>query len=110
MAAGNMDQRITLRRLTRTPDGAGGVTEAWADFETSPTVWAAVTFKAAKEDTQEGSLNASQLANFEIYNRDDVSELDALIWRGETYNIRVIRRYGSRQLKMWLDAERGVNQ
>lgn len=108
MAAGNMDQRITLRRLTRTSDGAGGFTKTWADFETNPTVWAGVTFRAAKEDLQEGRPNASQLVNFEIYNRDDVSELDALIWEGETYNIRVIRRYGSRPLKMWLDAERGV--
>jgi SPP1 family predicted phage head-tail adaptor len=103
-----MDQQITLRSLTRTSDGAGGVTEAWADFTTDATVWAAVTFKSAAEGLQEGRTNATQMTNFEIYNRSDVSELDALIWEGETYNIRAIRRYGSRPLTMWLDAERGV--
>lgn len=108
MTIGAMDQQITLRRLTRTPDGAGGVTETWADFATDATVWAAVAFKGASENLQEGRINASQMTNFEIYTRSDVSELDALIWNGETYNIRAIRRYGSRPLTMWLDAERGV--
>ena len=106
--SGHMDQQITLRTLTRTADGAGGVTEAWADFADDATVWAAVTFKGASEGLQEGRVNASQVTNFEIYTRSDVTELDALIWEGETYNIRAIRRYGSRPLTMWLDAERGV--
>jgi head-tail adaptor len=108
MSAGKLDQRVTFRRLTRTADGGGGVTEAWADFATNATVWAKVTFKGAREGLDEGRINASQMTTFEVYTRADVTELDGLIWGGEFYNIRTIRRYGERPLMMWLDAERGV--
>lgn len=106
--AGKMDQRITLRALTRTADGGGGVTEAWADFATDPNVWAAVSFKGAGEGLTEGRVTARQMTTFEIYTRADVSELDGILWNGEFYNIRAVRRYGSRPLTMWIDAERGV--
>lgn len=106
--AGHMDQRITFRRLTRTDDGGGGVTEAWSDFASDATVWAAVSFKSAREGMSEGRVNASQITTFEVYNRADVSELDGLVWQGEFYNIRAVRRYGPRKLRMWIDAERGV--
>ena len=108
MTAGTLDQQITFRRLTRTPDGGGGVTEAWGDVPTDATVWAGVSFRGAREGLDEGRVNASQMTTFEIYNRADLTELDGLIWEGEFYNIRVIRRYGGRKLIMYLDAERGV--
>ena len=108
MPAGKLDQMITFRRLTRTADGGGGVTEAWADFETTPCVWAGVSFKSGREGLTEGRMNASQMTTFELYTRGDVSELDGLLWGGEFYNIRAVRRYGVRPLMMWIDAERGV--
>lgn len=108
MPAGSMDQLITLRKLTRTSDGGGGVLQTWADFATDANVWAKVTFKGAREGLDEGRMNASQMTTFEVYARSDVTELDGLIWNGEFYNIRVLRRYGERPLVMWLDAERGV--
>ena len=105
---GAMDERITLRRLARTDDGGGGVTEAWSDFATSANVWASVSYKSGTEKLTEGRVNASQMITFEIYNRSDVSELDGILWRSEFYNIRAIRRYGPRKMRMWIDAERGV--
>ena len=89
-------------------DGAGGVTEAWADMATTPQVWACVSFKSAREGLDGGRVNAAQMTTFQIYNRSDLTELDGLIWAGEFYNIRAIRRYGTRKLMMWIDAERGV--
>ena len=108
MTAGAMDQRITFRRLVRTADGGGGVTEAWGNVATDATVWAAVSFKAAREGVTEGRVNASQMTSFEVYSRSDLTELDGLLWEAEFYNIRAIRRYGARKLRMWIDAERGV--
>jgi len=105
MAAGALDQRVTFRRLTRTSDGGGGVTEAWADLAT---VWAAVAFKSAREGLDEGRVSAAQTTVFEVYNRSDITELDRIRWDGVDYNIRAIRRYGPRRLMMWIDAERGV--
>lgn len=109
MPAGGMDQRITFRRLSRTSDGGGGVLQVWADFASNATVWAKVSFKGAKEGTDEGRVNASQMTTFEVYTRGDVTELDGLLWNGEAYNIRAVRRYGDRPLVMWIDAERGVS-
>lgn len=106
--SGPMDQKITLRKLTRTADGGGGVIETWSDFATDPNVWARVSFKGGREGMDEGRINASQMTTFEIYTRSDVSEIDGIIWAGEFYNIRTVRRYGQRQLTMWIDAERGV--
>lgn len=106
--AGKLDQQITFQRATRTADGGGGLTQAWANFATNPTVWAGVSFKSAREGMTEGRINASQMTTFEIYTRADVSEIDRLLWNGEVYNIRAVRRYGERPLMMWIDAERGV--
>ena len=106
--AGKLDQRVTFRRLTRTADGGGGTTEAWADFDANAQVWAAVSFRGAREGITEGPINASQMTTFEVYTRGDVTELDGLLWGGEFYNIRAVRRYGERPLRMWIDAERGV--
>lgn len=108
MTAGAMDQRITFRRLVRTSDGGGGVTEAWGNVPTDATVWATVSFKSAREGVTEGRVNASQMTSFEVYSRSDLTELDGLLWEAEFYNIRAIRRYGARKLRMWIDAERGV--
>ena len=107
-SAGKLDQRITFQRETATPDGGGGVTKAWGNIPTNATVWAAVSFKGAREGMDAGRMNASQMTTFEIYNRADLTELDGLIWEGNFYNIRTIRRYGTRKLHMYLDAERGV--
>lgn len=104
---GKMDQRITFQRATRAADGAGGITEVWADLP-GGTVWAAVSFKGSREGLSEGRINAAQMTTFEVYTRGDVTEIDRLVWQGEVYNIRAVRRYGPRPLRMWVDAERGV--
>lgn len=107
---GNLDQRITFQRFSVTPDGIGGTTEAWADIATSPTVWAKVTPRIGKEAMVEGRMNASAMATFTIRYREDITELDRLIWRGEAWNIRRVMRVSQRGLYLEIDAERGVAQ
>jgi head-tail adaptor len=108
MGAGDMTQLVRLRRKTETLDGAGGFTHVWGDVPNGAQVWAAVTFKGAREGITEDRMTASQMTTFEIYARTDLTELDAILWQGEHYNIRAIRRYGPERLTMWIDAERGV--
>ena len=108
MMIGRMDQRVTFQRAASTADGAGGVTRAWADVPVNPTVWASVRSKATREATEEGRLNAAYTVEFTIYNRSDLTEVDRLIWGGENYNIRGIRRTGDRDLRLVIEAERGV--
>ena len=110
MSAGTLDQQITLQRFTRTPDGGGGFTEAWADFVTDATPWANVKAKGGREGMTEGRTTATFVVVFTIYNRADVTELDRIMWGGIAYNIRGILREGGRQLMLKIEAERGVNQ
>lgn len=108
MTAGAKDQQITLQRATATADGIGGTTKAWANLATDATVWAAVRAKAGKEGMVEGRMAATFVTLFTIYNRSDLSELDRIVWNGENYNIRSLRREGGRNLDLVIEAERGV--
>lgn len=107
---GKLDQRITLQRSADTADGIGGMTKAWADFATTPSVWSHVKPRLGREGMAEGRMSATSLATFTIRYRADVSELDRILWNGEPWNIRRVMRVSQRQQYMDIDAERGVNQ
>jgi SPP1 family predicted phage head-tail adaptor len=107
---GAMDQRITLQRIVRTADGAGGITEGWADFADCPTIWANVIAKAGNESMIEGRMTATFTVLFTIHNRRDIEPRDRIIWQGVAYNIRGIRDMGGRELRLVIEAERGVAQ
>ena len=97
---GKMDQRITLQRATETPDGFGGTVRAWSNLAADASPWANVIAKAGREAMVEGRMAATYVVLFTIYNRDDVTELDRILWNGEAYNIRNIRREGGRKLRL----------
>jgi SPP1 family predicted phage head-tail adaptor len=105
--AGRMDQEVAIQRMTRTSDGAGGYTETWA---TLSTVWAHVGPKAGREHLADGRINASYVNVFTLYYQDGLQEADRIVWGGENWNIRGIRRAGGRELTMQIEAERGVAQ
>ena len=105
-----MNQRITLQRLVKTPDGAGGYTESWSDYENNPRPWARVMAKAGRESMVEGRIAAQFTVLFEVYNRTDVTETDRILWEGIAYNIRGIRREGGQPLTVVIEADRGVTQ
>lgn len=107
---GKMDQQVTLQRLTRTPDGAGGTTEAWGNLASNPNVWANVTAKAGREGMTEGRVTATFTVLFTIYNRRDLDPRDRIIWQDVPYNIRGIRDEGGRAKWLTIEAERGVAQ
>lgn len=107
---GRMDEVITLQANTTTSDGAGGQVNSWADFGTDPQVWAKIDPLSGGERLDSGAFNAAGLWKFTIWYRDDVTELDRILWNGDRYNIRRVAR--SRQSALYLDifAERGVAQ
>ena len=110
MAAGKMDQRITLQRKVSTSDGAGGNVVSWQDYAENARPWAHVQAKAGRESMTEGRMAAQFTVLFIIYNRSDVTETDRILWNGEAYNIRGIRRETGRALRLVIEAERGVGQ
>lgn len=108
MSAGALDQLVTFQRLTRTADGGGGFTEAWADLPLNASVWANVKAKGGREGMTEGRTAATFVVVFTIYNRSDLTELDRIVWEGVNYNIRGILRESGRDLMLKIEAERGV--
>ncbi len=104
----DLDQRITFQRFSEAADGIGGVERAWANLTATPTVWAKVTPRIGKEAMDGGRMNASAMATFTVRYRDDITELDRLLWRGEAWNIRRVMRVTQRNLYLEIDAERGV--
>lgn len=103
--AGSLDQRVTIERVSDTPDGGGGLVRGWVSIAT---VWAGVASRAVGEREVEGRQTAVFVAMFTIRNRSDIRETDRLVWGGETYNIRGIHREGARPRYLRVDAERGV--
>lgn len=105
---GKMDQRIALQTRVETPDGAGGARVTWQAFSRDPCPWANVVAKAGRESMMEGRPTATFTVLFTIYNRDDVTEMDRILWGGAAYNIRGIRRESGRAARLVIEAERGV--
>lgn len=99
---GSMDQRIELQRLSRIPDGGGGYSEEWATYAE---VWAEVRPLSGRERYQAQQVEASANYRIRIYNRDDISPADRILWRGKLLNIRFIADAGSRALYLDIDAE-----
>lgn len=106
--AGAMSEEITIERMSRESDLAGGWTETWAELATC---WAAVRSKPAGEKLEDGRMNARTVNAFTIYQDacPTVAEDDRIVWNGETWNIRGVYRSGTGVLTVQLDAERGVN-
>jgi len=105
---GALDQRVTLQVTTATADGIGGVSRAWSNLSTTPTVWASVRAKGGGETMVADQQTATQLFLFTIRNRADVTEMNRLVWQSEPYNIRRVERQGPRPMYLTIEAERGV--
>lgn len=105
---GKLDQRITLQANTTVSDGGGGQIDGWADFASSPAVWANVLPLAGGEGSDAGGTNANGRYLVTIRNRSDISEADRMVWDGSGYNIRNVRREGVRAMYLKFEAERGV--
>lgn len=110
MKIGAMTQRVTFQAYTEAADGAGGKARTWADVPSVATVWADVRPSSGGESLEDGAHNATGRYVFRVRNRTDISERDRILWAGEPYNIRQIRRAGGRPLYLEIEAERGVAQ
>jgi len=108
MRPGQLDERITFQRYTSAGDGAGGQVRTWANLASVPSVWAKVQPKGGAEAMMADQQTATQLFLFHVRTRDDLTEADRIVWRGDNYNIRRIERAGPRPMYLVIEAERGV--
>lgn len=105
---GKLDQLVTFQEPVSVADGGGGSVVTFQDFATNPQSWASVFAVRGDEEKDEGRVNATGLYRFNVRYRGDVDERHIILWGGQRYNIRNVRRTGGRALYMTIEAERGV--
>lgn len=103
--AGELRERVTFRRKSEETDEYGTVSETLSDIAT---VWAHVRPMSGRERTQAQQLEANANYLVVVRNRDELTEADVVVWRGDTMNIRFIKDRGPRSLYLEIEAERGV--
>lgn len=86
----------------------GGASRTWSNLPSVPTVWAQVIPARGNETVNGERVDAEAMFTFVVRNRTDISESDRIVWGGDYYNIRHIERRGTRQLYLYINAERGV--
>lgn len=104
---GELDQLIEFNRETLTPDGIGGNVRTWSSIGE---VWAHVRPASGKESTDFETVNAEAKYIFIVRWPLAILESDQIVWDGELFNIRVIKRPKTRELYCEIEAERGVGQ
>lgn len=105
--AGELDQRIEIKREALTPDGMGGDDLA---LNTLVTTWAHVRPLGGSEREDWQQLSAQHAYLFVIRLRTDLQADDRIVWDGDEYNIRAIKGRGGRAMYLEIEAERGVAQ
>jgi SPP1 family predicted phage head-tail adaptor len=107
---GVMDQRVTFQSEVTADDGQGGRTSSgWSNIASTPTMWAEVTLSDGTEGDQgEGRQANRYTIGIKIRNRSDVTEVMAVLWRGNRYNIRSITPFDARREFLMIKAEGGV--
>lgn len=102
---GELTERVELQALTRTEDGYGGYTEAWAAYAT---VWARVRPLRGGERARAQAVEASANYLVVIRYRDDVEPTHQIVWRGKTLNVRFVSDEGPRAMYLPIECEEGV--
>lgn len=102
--SGELDQRVTFRRESKTADGMGGSVTTWADIAT---VWAKVRPMTGNEREHSDRLNATANYLIVIRAREDIDERCIAVHSGTKYNIRFVKRE-PRSRFLALECERGV--
>lgn len=107
--AGDLDQRVELRRRTLTPDGSGGATSS---VSTYATVWANVRPMTGRERERSQRMEATADYVVTIRDRSDVLESDEILWLltagNRSMNIRFVRNDGPRHAFLEIEAEMGA--
>lgn len=104
---GELDQRVQFKSITLVKDSGGGQSKVFVD---NFSCWAKVKPKSGGENNSNDMLEATGNYIFVIRWRDDFDETNQIIWDGEAYNIKFIKKAGGRKLYLEIDAERGVAQ
>ncbi|ARC87136.1 phage head closure protein [Rhodovulum sp. MB263] len=107
-----LDQRVTIERVSRAPDGMGGATETWAPIAT---VWAQILPVRGTEKWEAMRVSPEARMKVRIHWQGDAAgqpfctPADRLVWRGRTYNIDSALPYGGRERFIEIGISEGVS-
>lgn len=84
---GEMNRRITLRTVTRTPDGGGGYTETPVD---SPPTWAKIEPLQGDEQLQAMQTGMVRPHRFTIRYRAGLTGATRIVYEGRVFDVRSV--------------------
>lgn len=90
--AGQLHERVSLLRATRTRDAAGQPTMAWEAFATA---WAAARPQGGSEAPGDaGAQRSEQAVEFTVRFREDLDTTCRILWRGRTFDLTSVAPAG----------------
>ena len=107
MKSGMLKEPVAFQRLTRTTDGAGGFTEAWAAIADTPTR-AHIKAMSGGERWHSDRVEASSTHKIVVRYNDVLTTVDRVVIRGLAYNIRFIDNVEFADKWLNITAEVGV--
>lgn len=105
MRAGELNERITIKRRTQTQNEYGTLEET---ITTLAETWAHVRPESVAEEQASQQTEARADYRITIRRRTDLTEDDWIEWRGDKYDIRGIKDWGPRKDRLVIKAQRGV--
>lgn len=105
--AGMLRTPVVFQRKTRTSDGAGGFTEAWATLVGSPTR-AQVKAKSGGERWLSERTEASAQFAVTVRYFSGLLESDRIVFAGKAHNVRFINNVEQRSRWLVIDVSSGV--
>ena len=86
---GALRRRLILEALTRTPDGSGGITDAWTNLAV---IWAAIHPRTGSEIFDEGRTEGRITHDIWVRPRPDIAPGQRLRINARLFNIRAVLR------------------
>lgn len=101
MDIGELDQQVTLQKLTET-NTSGELVGVWTNVAK---VWAKVISQKGGEAFEAARLNATDTIRVCMRYRTDITPAFRLTWGTQTYSITNVDRSARRQGEIWVTAQ-----
>lgn len=101
MNAGDLRDRITIRRPADVPDGKGGYDQSWS---TVATVWAEVKSINGREAVIGSVLQGVSHFQIRIRYREDIQVSDQVLWRGRELSVHTAEDRDGRKVETIINA------
>lgn len=106
MRVGKMNRRITLRTMTRTPDGMGGYTETPTD---AGPYWAHVEPLEGREQIEAMQTGMQRPHRFEMRYQSGMTGATLVIYDSRTFDVKSVVDPGERHEQLVITADEVIS-